>query len=60
MASKFLSILAVIMGVVVGVSITMLGTSLIKGIDEQTKIIIAIVLSLFAAVSFYFMTKGQG
>ena len=60
MASKFLSFLAILFGIVVGVGITMLGTSLIKGIDEQTKIIIAIVLSLFAAVSFYFMTKGQG
>ncbi|MDD5171473.1 MAG: hypothetical protein PHF60_00360 [Candidatus ainarchaeum sp.] len=60
MASKFVSFLALIAGVVVGVGITMLGTSLIKGIDEQTKIIIAIVLSLFAAVAFYFMTKGQG
>jgi NhaP-type Na+/H+ or K+/H+ antiporter len=60
MASKFISFLAILLGIVVGVGITMLGTSLIKGIDEQTKIIIAIVLSLFAAVSFYFMTKGQG
>jgi len=60
MASKFLGFLSIIMGIVVGVGITMLGTSLLKGIDEQTKIIIAIVLSFFAALSFYFMTKGQG
>ncbi len=60
MASKFVGFLAIIAGIIVGVGVTMLGTSLLKGIDEQTKIIIAIVLSLFAAVSFYFMTKGQG
>ncbi len=53
-------ILLLVAAIVIGVGITILGTSLIKGIDQQTQIIIAIVLSLFSFVSLYFMAKGHG
>jgi NhaP-type Na+/H+ or K+/H+ antiporter len=58
--AKLLAVISIIGGLIVGTGIALLGTSLIKGIDQQMQIIIAIVLSVFAAMSFYFMTKGSG
>jgi len=58
--AKLLALISIIGGLIVGTGIALLGTSLIKGIDQQLQIIIAIVLSVFAAMSFYFMTKGSG
>lgn len=60
MPSTLVNILLLIVGIAIGVGITMLGTSLIGGIDEQMRIIIAIVLSLFSFISLYFMAKGHG
>jgi membrane protein implicated in regulation of membrane protease activity len=57
---KLLAVLSIIGGLILGIGMSMLGTSLIPGIDEQMQIIIAIVLSIFAAMSLYFMTKGAG
>lgn len=57
---KALVIIALVFGAIVGIGMTMLGTSLMGGIDEQTKIIIAIVISFFSALSFYFLTKSHG
>ena len=60
MPSTLVNIILLIVAIAIGVGIAMLGTSLIGGIDEQTKIIIAIVLSLFSFISLYFMAKGHG
>ena len=53
-------ILLLIAAIAIGAGITYLGTTLIQGIDQQTQIIIAIVLSLFSYISLYFMAKGHG
>lgn len=60
MVSTLVKIILLIAAVAIGIGIMMLGTSLIGGIDETTKIIIAIVLSLFSFISLYFMAKGHG
>ncbi len=56
--AKLLTIASIVVGLIVGIAVAMFGTSLIPGIDQVMEIIIAIVLSIFAAMSFYFMTKG--
>lgn len=53
-------ILLLVAAIAIGAGITYLGTTLIQGIDQQTQIIIAIVLSLFSYISLYFMAKGHG
>jgi len=58
--AKLLAIASIIAGLIVGIGIALFGTSLVPGIDQTMQIIIAIVLSIFAAMSFYFMTKGSG
>jgi hypothetical protein len=60
MASTLVNIILLIAAIIIGVGVTYLGTSLIQGIDQQTQIIIAIVLSLFSFISLYFMAKGHG
>jgi ABC-type amino acid transport system permease subunit len=57
---KLLTVVSVIGGLIIGIGVAMFGTSLIPGIDQMTEIVIAIVLSVFAAISLYFMTKGSG
>jgi hypothetical protein len=54
------NILLLIGSLVLGIGITYFGTSLIKGISQQTQIIIAIVLTIFAFIALYFMTKNRG
>lgn len=58
--AKLLAVVAVIAGLIVGIGITWLGTDLMGIYDQQLQIVIAIVLSIFAAMSFYFLTKGSG
>ncbi|MBU0591978.1 hypothetical protein KKF81_05840 [Candidatus Micrarchaeota archaeon] len=58
--STIIKIILLIISLVIGAGVAYLGTSLIGGIDQQMKILIAIVLSLFTFVSLYFMSKGQG
>ncbi|MBI5046295.1 hypothetical protein HZC07_01020 [Candidatus Micrarchaeota archaeon] len=63
MASTFIKILILILSIGIGIGITLFGTSLINPIypiDQQTQIIIAIVLIIFLYIAFYFMTKGSG
>jgi hypothetical protein len=43
-----------------GIGVTYFATSLVKFIDFQTKVIIAIVLTLFSFMALYFMTKNRG
>lgn len=60
MGSTVTNILLLIVAAALGIGVTYFGTSLIGGIDEQTQIIIAVVLTLFAWVALYFMAKGRG
>jgi hypothetical protein len=54
-------ILFLIVSLVIGIGISMyLLPQLVPFIDEQTRIIIGVVLSLFAFMSLYFMAKGSG
>ena len=61
MASTVLTIFLFIVAAVVGIGVAMfLIPELLPFLDEQTRIIIAIVLTFFAFISFYFMTKSAG
>ncbi len=54
------NVLLLIGALILGIGVTYFGTSLIPGIDETTQIVIAVVLSLFAFLALYFMTKNRG
>jgi len=54
------NVLLLIGALILGIGVTYFGTSLLPGIDETTQIVIAIVLSLFAFMALYFMTKNRG
>lgn len=56
----FTQVVLVIISLILGIGVTYFGTSLLKGIDQQTKIICAIVISLFAYLALYFMSKSRG
>ena len=60
MPKTVVTIILLIAAIAIGIGITMLATPMIGGIDQQTQIIIAVVLSLFTFVSLYFMSKGHG
>ena len=55
-----LNVILVVISLVLGIGVTYFGTSLIPGIDDQIKIVLAIVISLFAFMALYFMTKNKG
>jgi len=59
--STMKQVVLLVISAIVGIGVMLVGTSLMPGFfDEQTKIIIGIVLTLFAYISFYFMSKGSG
>jgi hypothetical protein len=60
MGSTALNVILVILSLILGIGVTYFGTSLIPGIDDQIKIVLAIVISLFAFMALYFMTKNRG
>ncbi|MFH0737623.1 MAG: hypothetical protein V1827_03635 [Candidatus Micrarchaeota archaeon] len=63
MGSTAKNILLLIISLVIGISVTYLGVSLIQDvfpIDQLLQIIVAVVLTIFAYMCFYFMTKGSG
>jgi hypothetical protein len=60
MGSTIVNIVLLIVAAALGIGVTYFGTSLIGGIDQQTQIIVAVVLTLFAWVALYFMSKGRG
>ncbi|MGV8085277.1 MAG: hypothetical protein ACP5N9_03445 [Candidatus Bilamarchaeum sp.] len=60
MASTLAKFFLFVVALVLGIGITMFGSSLVPWIDFQTKVILAIVLTLFAFMSLHFMTKGSG
>jgi len=59
MGSTLKNVVLLIVALIIGIGVTLFSTSLVPGIDQQLQIIIAIVLSLFAFMALYFMTKGQ-
>ncbi|MEW6035431.1 MAG: hypothetical protein AB1529_02360 [Candidatus Micrarchaeota archaeon] len=63
MGSTLKNIILLVISLGIGAGVTFLGTSLLEPavmLDQQTQIIIAVVLTLFAYMAFYFMTKGGG
>jgi hypothetical protein len=60
MGSTVTNILLLIVAAALGIGVTYFGTSLVGGFDQQLQIIIAVVLTLFAWVALYFMSKGRG
>jgi len=63
MPKKIVTIILLIAAIAIGVGITILATPLLKSvlnIDQQTQIIIGIILSVFVFISLYFMSKGHG
>lgn len=59
MGSSLGNFLLLIGALIIGVGITYFSSTLVK-FDQQTQIIIAIVVSVFAFLSLYFMAKGRG
>lgn len=60
MGSTLLNIFLLIGSLGLGIGVTYFATSLIPDIDQQTQIIIAIVLTVFSFIALYFMSKGRG
>jgi membrane protein insertase Oxa1/YidC/SpoIIIJ len=60
MAGTGMKVLILILSIVIGGGVTYFASSLSPWMDDQMKIIIAIVLIFFTYISFYFMTKGSG
>ncbi|MBD3209871.1 hypothetical protein GF318_00645 [Candidatus Micrarchaeota archaeon] len=59
--SKLVAVLFLIIAIAIGIGISMyLIPELLPFLDEQTRIIIGVVLSLFAFIALYFMGKGSG
>jgi hypothetical protein len=55
------NVLLLIASSIIGVGISFfIIPELLPWLDEQTRIIIAVVLTLFSFVSLYFMAKGHG
>lgn len=55
------NVLLLAVAVVIGVGVAFfLLPELLPFLDEQTRIIIAVVLTLFSFVALYFMSKGHG
>lgn len=59
MGSSLGNFLLLIGALIVGVGITYFSSTLVK-FDQQTQIIVAIVISVFAFIALYFMAKGRG
>ena len=59
MPKTIVTIILLIVAIGVGIGVTMLATPLLGGIDQQTQIVIAVVLSISSFISLYFMSKGH-
>ncbi|MEW6748204.1 MAG: hypothetical protein AB1295_00645 [Candidatus Micrarchaeota archaeon] len=63
MAGTGKKILILILSLVIGIGVTFFGTSLagpLLKIDQMMQILIAVVLTIFTYIAFYYMTKGSG
>ncbi len=55
------NIILLVVSILIGVGVAMfIIPDLLPFLDEQTRIIIAIILTLFSFVALYFMSKGHG
>ncbi len=57
---KLATVLILILSVILGVGITLFSSSLVPWLTQQNKIIAAIVISAFAFIALYFMSKSRG
>lgn len=54
-------VVLLVVSAIIGIGVMLVGTSLMPGFfDEQMKIVIGIVLTVFAYICFYFMSKSGG
>ena len=60
MASTALNVFLLIVSLALGIGVAYFSSSLVPWIDDMMRIGIAIVLTLFAFISLYFMTKNRG
>lgn len=57
---KLVAVVMLIIAVALGIGVSLyIIPELLPFLDEQTRIIIGVVLSLFAFVALYFMSKGN-
>lgn len=59
MGSSLGNFLLLLVALAIGVGMTYFSSQLIN-LDQQTEIIIAVVVSVFAFIALYFMAKGRG
>lgn len=63
MAGTGKKILILILSLAIGIGVTYFGTSLTGSLfkaDQTVQIILAVILTLFSYIAFYYMTKGSG
>ncbi|MBI5227292.1 hypothetical protein HY988_01775 [Candidatus Micrarchaeota archaeon] len=60
MGSTFKNVLLFIGALAIGGGVTYFSSSLIPFLDDQSRLIIGVVLVIFAYISLYYMTKGGG
>jgi len=63
MAGTGKKILLLIISLAIGIGVTYFGTSLTGSLfkaDQTVQIILAVILTLFSYIAFYYMTKGSG
>lgn len=63
MAGTGKKILILIISLAIGIGVTYFGTSLTGSlfkVDQTMQIILAVILTLFSYIAFYYMTKGSG
>jgi len=63
MGSTLKNIVLLAVSLIIGIGVTLFATPLLSlsfPIDQTTQIILAVVLTIFAYVAFYFMMKGSG
>lgn len=63
MGSTLKNIILLVISLLIGIGVTYMGVSLMEGmvpIDQTLQIISAVILTIFAYIAFYFMTKGNG
>jgi len=64
MGSTLKNIIILIVSLAIGIGVTLFSSSLLAEtsfpFDQQMQIIVAVVLTLFTYIAFYFMTKGSG
>ncbi len=60
MAGTGMKVLILILSLAIGIGITYFASTIVPFMDDQMKIIAAVVLTISAYTALYFMTKGNG